>query len=446
MTEEVQLAPDDSVQQLTEEREVPCEFLTGRAGTGKTYEVVRRTQDDDSYGLVCATTGMAAVNLGAVTINSVLRYFDTLSMRDAFLVGALTRALHKIAKDKRRIIVDEGSMMEAGQLDYLYRACEEANRYADIKEPLGILFVGDFAQLPPVSGRWAFAADCWERFAANTTKMTKVWRQDIGLFLDALNHAREGRGGPCAEVLTQAGVQWHSSRVVEFDGTTILCKNDMVSRHNGEVLRGVAGKSFTVTSARWGQQRSEWGESKRTHEWGIPPASEYKLGAYVMILSNARDFSMVNGDCGYIQAYDKESEYFTVSLVRTGKDVQVPRIIREVSQMDEPPGWFGDSLGADDDDLGWYPKPHYKKKSKKYVMGQIQYFPMRLAYASTCHKAQGLTLDRVQVDLRDRFWQQSAMSYVALSRCRTLEGLRLVINKDSFVRQVNMDGRIKEWL
>src|SRR5262249_46922767 len=80
----------------------------------------------------------------AITINSALRYFDTPSMKDAFLTGHLTRTLHKIAKDKRRIIIDEGSMLEAEQLGFLYRAVEEANRYPDVKQPLGITIVGDF--------------------------------------------------------------------------------------------------------------------------------------------------------------------------------------------------------------------------------------------------------------------------------------------------------------
>jgi ATP-dependent DNA helicase PIF1 len=444
MTEEVNLVPSDEIQELSEDRPVPCAFRTGRAGTGKSFWVIETTEDDKSFACVTATTGIAAVNLGSVTINSTLKYFDTLSMRDAFLQGHLTRILHKIAKEKRWFLVEEASMLEADQLDYLYRAVQEANRYSDIKTPLGIMLVGDFAQLPPVRGEWAFNAPCWPEFAANTVKMTKVWRQGDGPFLDALNHAREGRGGACAETLTAAGVTWNTSRVVEFDGTTILPKNDMVSRHNAEVLKGVPGKLFTVRSERWGQQRSEWGENKRTHEWGIPPVMDLKLGAYTMNLSNVRDFSVVNGDCGYVRGYEEEAQILRVELLRTGKVVEVTRIVRSVEQEEAPPGWDGDTLG--EDDPAWYPKPHFKNGTKKYVVGQIRYFPQRLAYASTCHKSQGLSLDRAQVDLRDRFWKSPAMTYVALSRCRTLEGLRLVINKDSFVGQVNMDEKVRAYL
>lgn len=446
MIDEVQLGsvPDNSIQELTEEHPVPCAFRTGRAGTGKSFWVMEQTQANPSFACVTATTGIAAVNLGAVTLNSVLKYFDTESMRDSFLAGHLTRMLHKIGKTKRWILVEEASMLEEPQLDYLYRAAQEANRYKDLQtRPLGIMLVGDFAQLPPVKGEWAFKAACWPEFAANTIRMDKVWRQDEGPFLDALNAARMGNGGLCAEILTAAGMRWNTARVVEFDGTTILCKNDMVSRHNAEVLRTLRGKVFMATSERWGVQRSEWGESRRTHEWGIPMKQEFKIGAYVMVLSNARDFSVVNGDCGYIRQW--ENDIFSIELIRTGKTIELGKIVRDVTQEEEPPEWQGEAVSEMAGE-GWYPRVHFRPKDKKYVVGQITYFPLRLAYASTCHKAQGLTLDRVQVDLRDRFWQSPAMAYVALSRCRSLEGLRVVINKDSFINQVKMDVRVRDWL
>jgi ATP-dependent DNA helicase PIF1 len=447
--EEVQLGvPDDSILEVGEERPVPCGFRTGRAGTGKSFWVMEQMTEDPEFAQVCATTGIAAVNLGAVTINSTLRYFDTLSMRDSFLQGHLTRILHKIAKRKKWFLVEEASMLEEPQLDYLYRALGEANRYQDIKRPMGLMLVGDFAQLPPVKGAWAFTAACWGQFAQNTIRMEKVWRQDEGPFLDALNHARMGDGGACAEVLTQAGIQWHSSRVVEFDGTTILCKNEMVSRHNAEVLKSVRGETFKLKSERWGVQRSEWGENRRTHEWGIPPQQEMKLGAYIMILSNSRDFSMVNGDCGYIREWNPDDQVLRIELVRTQKLVDVRPIVRSVEQEERPQDWQGESFGGEDEagEPEWHPRPHYKRSSERYVVGQIRYLPVRLAYASTCHKIQGLSLDRVQVDLRDRFFSEPAMTYVSLSRCRTLEGLRIVCDKDSFVNRVQMDKRVRDYL
>jgi hypothetical protein len=101
--------------------EVPCEFVCGCAGTGKTYVVRERIANDPSYGLLCATTGIAAVNLGdAVTINSALRYFDTDDHRDNHLSGSLTRRLRDLSEEYDRIIIDEISMMDAQQLTLIY--------------------------------------------------------------------------------------------------------------------------------------------------------------------------------------------------------------------------------------------------------------------------------------------------------------------------------------
>lgn len=431
--------------EVCEERETPVEYLCGRAGTGKTYEILRRSAQTKNYAILCASTGIAAINLGAITINSLLRYFDTASLRDSYLAGHLTRIVHRLAKQYQFLALDEGSMVESDQLDYIHRAITEANQYKDVTNPLGIIFIGDFAQLPPVTGKWAFRADCWKKFRANTTRLTKVWRQQDGPFLDALNYAREGNGSACAALLTQAGIRWNSSREVNFEGTTILCKNDGVARHNHEVLKDVPGEIFKVTSERWGRQQSEWGQNAKG-EWGIPPSVDFKIGAYVMILSNTPDFSMVNGDCGWIREYDPVDKLFRVELVRNHQLVEVARIVRNSEHSDPPPDWKGEEFSPEEEESTWLPRPHYRAATKKYVSGQVRMFPLRLAYASTCHKSQGLSLDRVQIDLRDNFWSSPAMAYTALSRCRTLEGLRLITDEKSFVRRVNMDPRVRAYL
>jgi ATP-dependent DNA helicase PIF1 len=431
-------------QQLTEEKEVPCARLIGVAGSGKSYTLLQRTQDNPDYGLLTATTGIAAMNLGAVTLNATLRYFDTPSMRDCFLSGSMTRTLHEIAKQYRWLIVEEYSMLEHDALDILYRAVREANRYADITSPLGILLVGDLAQLPPVSGKWCFRASHWQQFADNTERLDKVWRQDGGPFLDALNLMRVGDGHAAAELLTQAGVEWHTARDDNFNGTTILPVNAMVNRHNDLVLDRVPGPRIALTSRRWGKQRSEWGENKRTHEWGIPPQMDIKLGAVVMIKANARDeesggFLYVNGDGGTVEAY---KDTLLIRLFRNGNLVEVPRIVRSVEQSDRPDGWSADAPKVEAGT--WLPRPH--RAGKRYVTGQIEFFPVSLGYASTVHKSQGLTLDNVQCDFRHPFYSSPAMMYVSLSRCRSLAGLRLVGSKEMFASRVSVDPQIVGWL
>jgi len=427
----------------------PCTFICGQAGTGKTFSVRERIAADPSWGLLCATTGIAAVNLNAITINSTLKYFDTDSLRDSYLQGSLVRILHGIAKEYRNLVVDEVSMMDADQLDLVCRALREANGFRDVPEPMGIVCVGDFAQLPVVRGRWAFDADCWPKFAARTERLTKMWRQDQQEFLMALNAARRGEGKEAADRLTATGIEWHTSLDVEYDGTTIVPKNDQVARYNEIALDRVPGKRFTVTSRRWGKQRPEWGQNKRTQEWGIPPTAEFKLGAYVMLLANHPEFCYVNGDTGHIEEFVParvESgqlipEHFRIKLVRNGATVDLFKLVRSVDERDRPDGWHGDKLDGPNE---YVPRPHLR--GKKYVLGQVEFYPLRLAYASTVHKSQGLSLDRCQIDFRNQFFGAAAMMYVALSRCRTLEGLRLVGMKEVFAQRCKVDERVRPWL
>lgn len=442
-------AATDETEDVREDVSVPVSFLTGKAGCGKTYGLIQEAAAEGSSIQLCSTTGISAINLGATTLNSTLGYFDTDSLRDSFLNGHLTRRLHELALARRVLAIDEGSMLEADQLDLIYRGVEEANRYRDVTSPLGIRLVGDFAQLPPVQGRWAFEADCWRFFAAATTRLDKVWRQDGGAFLDALNAAREGDGGAAAEILTTAGATWHTSRDEAFDGTTILPKNALVNRHNALVLAKHPGKVIEVRSRRWGKQRSEWGENSRTHEWGIPQVAEFKIGAYVMILANDFEAGYVNGDCGHIAEFNADGSV-EVELVRDGNVVQVSRIVRHVELPSKPDDIDMTAVSHGD----YLAKTHTRRRESPsgrtkvagYVLGQVEFAPIRLAWASTVHKSQGLSLDACQVDFRDSFFASPAMLYVALSRCRTLDGLRLVGMREVFVRACRMDERVRRYV
>jgi hypothetical protein len=449
MEDEVQLdARLTEVQSVSVDAPVPCERLIGAAGTGKTWNLISRVKEDPTYGLLTSTTGISAVNLGAITVHSTLRYSTTEVLRDIYLSGRLARTLHSIAKaGYKRLVVEEYSMSDSEQLDYWYRGLQEANRYQDLKQPMGLLLVGDLAQLPPVKAQWCFYASCWHRFADNTTRLQKVWRQDAGPFLEALNLLREGKGGPAMEVLDATGIRWETIVDTEFQGTTILPKNQMVNRYNIMGLDRIRKEPFKATSRRWGQQRPEWGLNSKTHEWGIPPSQEFKIGALVTITANRPDFSVVNGDGGEIVAWDPDTQIMLVHILRTGQDQPIWKIVRHCDQTELPAGEeHFEEIPAEDDLGGWIPKPHYRGRTKSYVLGQIEYLPVKLNYASTVHKSQSLTLDLVQVDFRDHFFSQPAMLYVALSRARSLAGLRLVGSKERFVKQCAVDERILPWL
>lgn len=415
---------------------VRCEDIGGVAGTGKTTLVKQRCAGDPYWGKLCSTTGISAVNLDCATLNSTLRYFDTDSLRDNYLTGSLARTLHGIALEYRNLVIDEKSMLDAQQLDLIHRATQAANDYADIKMPMGIILVGDFAQLPPVKAKWAFEAECWEHFERNSTKLTKIWRQDQMEFLMALNHARRGDGAHAARILTEVGVQWHTALDTDYDGTTLVPKNDQVDRFNQMKLDGHRGAKFMVSSRRWGTGRSEWKQ--------VPLNLQLKEGAYVMILSNsglneAGRFDWVNGDCGHVESL--AAGELAIKLVRTGATVRVPKLVRSVTLKDKPSDWRGDDAREDG-----YRAGEHRDDRGRYVIGQVEFYPVRLAWASTVHKSQGLSLDKLQVDIRNPFFAHPGMLYVALSRCRTLEGLRIVGQRERFVMHCNADPRVQRWL
>jgi len=437
---------------------VPVEFCTGSAGTGKTFEMRRRIAENPSYGVLAATTGIAAMNLGTITINSLLKYFDTDSLEEAFFNGWLVMKLRELAEAGYRwLVIDELSMMDAKQLDLIYQGCKLLNEQRshaqdDLeqgdRQPLGIILTGDFCQLPPIKARWAFEAACWPEFEANTTRLTKQWRQADGQFLDAINHIRSGNGGLGSSILSNMGVEFIRSASSSFDGTTIMAKNKSVDNFNWLAHSRLPGVPIVVTSSRWGEQRAEWKH--------IPEQLMLKRGAYVMILANdAPDFTYVNGDCGHLEDYE-ETELgasFHIKLVRNNEVVEVPKLTRNQTQkfpgsdiLTKHPGSGEPELrkmymhGNKEGGSWWDPD------RRRWIIGGVNYFPLRLAYASTVHKSQGLTLDRIQCDINDHFFGSPSMAYVALSRCRAASGLRIVGSPQLLAARVKIAPEVQRWL
>ena len=441
--------------------ETPCYLVTGCAGTGKSYLVRGRIDEDPTYAVLSASTGISAVNLSTTTIHSLLGFFDTDSLRDAYLQGSAQRKLRKIAQEGyRNIVVDEVSMISDATLDLLVRIFDDVNANLGAGQlPIGLVLTGDFAQLPPIADKphgggrqrggarvpWAFEAANWHRFERNITHLTKVWRQSDQKFLAALNYARSGRGQESAGLLRSSGVQFHTALDIEFDGTTIVSQNTEVDRYNQIALDRVRGRLISLPSRRWGKQRGEWKN--------IPDRTIVKEGAYVMLLANRkineRDFEFVNGDCGHVRSIQPSlgpgsSPKLVVELVRNGQEVYVDSLVRGVESKDKPEGVSCDASA--DSKNQYLDRPHYNSESKRYVSGQVQYWPVRLAYATTVHKSQGVSLDRCQIDMRNWMMARPAMMYVSLSRCRTLEGLRLVGMPEVMSRNCKVDSKVTRWL
>lgn len=453
----------DSDIDLGEEGQVEepyCEFLTGAAGTGKTFELQRRIAEDHFYGLLGATTGIAAVNLGTRTIHSALGFFNVVSLQDNFRLGYLQSRLRKIALEDgyRNIVVDEVSMMPPSMLQTFYEGIKEVNSQVGMQRAgakLGLVVSGDFCQLRPVYERgeidegYAFRAECWPQFAQNTTRLTKIWRQENGRFLEALNLLRAGKGGPAAEVLRTL-TRFQVNVDPRFDGTTILSTNKEVERTNTLRLMQVQGRPVVVTSRRWGKPDASWKY--------IPDQLTLKIGALVMILANdSPDFTYVNGDLGHIKDFTSadsgENKRFQIELKRNGRLVSIGRIYRSTATKDEPEEVRSGRLRMEDVPTCSPPTvpPPFGQialdpERGLWHIGGIEYYPLRIGYAATVHKTQGLSLDQVQIDYRGRFFGNPASLYVAVSRCRTPEGLRLVGLPDVFSKRCIVDKEIEPWL
>jgi len=425
-------------------------YLAGAAGSGKTFATKDWASREPGL-ILCATTGIAAINLGGETINSVLGYFDTASLQESYVNGFLTARLGKLWKSGvRRIILDEVSMLAGDQLTFLVRAVEEVNgrgyvlgkaRDDDDDAPppsMGLSLVGDFLQLSPVKATYAFESPEWSRFAEHTITLDRIWRQADTDFIDALRAARRGRGEVVAEYFrAREAIQQETDD--RYDGPTIMAKNESVDRYNYLRLSQLSGREVTFVSNRWGKLRSEWGQlEKPEHTWGIPRELTLKVGALVMILSNARDdlrrLVYVNGDLGTI--VDATPTTAWVELQRTGETVEVVPVTRDVKLPCD---------SARRTELREQGKAHLID-GKWEIAGSITYLPLRVAYASTVHKSQGLSLDKVQVNIRDPFFKAAGMLYVALSRARSASGLRLVGSPRTIIERCVTDPRLRAYL
>ena len=412
------------------------EFLTGPAGSGKTTEIRRRMAENPNYGILCATTGISAINLNTQTINAVLGYFDTESLGDAYFTGRLTGRLQQLLDSgAENLVIDECSMMEGDQIDIITDAQEDVNSRdynKDSGKEMGIVLTGDACQLPPITSKeqkargekakWFFESRAWEFFAENVTRLDKVWRQEDPKFLEAINLIRSGKGEEAADLLSEI-VTFNYIADQQFEGTTILGRNRQVDTFNSMRLQRQPGKLISLTNSRVGKPRGEWRY--------IPDVLSLKESAYVMILANEPgSFRYANGDCGYVVRYDKENDELIVKLVRTGEEVELSQITRNNESRRAP---------ADGPSV-------INPKTGKYIHGSIKYYPVRLAYASTVHKSQGLTLDNVQVDIRSGFFKSPHLTYVALSRARTPEGLKIVGTKDQLKERAVIDPAVLPWV
>lgn len=419
-------------------------FITGKAGTGKSTLLRLEDEKNPNYIEKGSTTGIAAINCGGRTVNSLLKYFNTESLEQAYKSGRLHNRLRLIRIRKRVLGIDEVSMMDAKQLDIIITALDDIAQ-DDMTDPsrngkihnLGLHLIGDFCQLPPVNAEFAFKSRYWdEYFAPNTIKLETIWRQDDEEFVNAINAMREGDGKKAVRLLKKSGVEFHSKLEANFAGTTLIPNNRDVDSYNNKRLGELTSSMIRIQPIRRGSQAKEWDRNSKG-EWGIPFEQRFKLGSYVMILRNdTKNFEYVNGDCGEIVSWDANTKTFGIKLVRNNSIVYIRMYTQYNLQFEQPTeGQFNSMFHPYEDSLTGY-----------WVTGSIEWMPLRLAWASTIHKSQGLSLDRVQIDSRPDFFGYSSMCYVAVSRARTPQGLVIVGNEIDFASKVKTNREVLKWI
>jgi ATP-dependent DNA helicase PIF1 len=378
-------------------------FVTGRAGTGKSTLLNHLAHNTSKQIVICAPTGVAALNVGGQTIHSLFR----------FPIGVIADheleqnpQLRKLLNTIETLVIDEVSMVNADLLDAIDRSLRQARQRKN--EAFGgvqVVLFGDPYQLAPVPGDpderayfedryrslWFFDALVWEETDLTIYELTSIHRQHEGEFKYMLNAVRHN--GVTAEIA--ARLNEVGARPAPTDGTiTLATTNSAVTRINATELARLPGKMRTAKAEISG----EFGG----RAYPADDELDLKVGAQVMFLRNDTNEGgtqrWVNGSVGTVTKIAS-----TVWVEVDGRDYEVRPAVWEK---------FKYSYSA------------RTKALRKDVVAEFTQFPLRLAWAVTIHKSQGKTYDRAIVDLGSRSFAPG-QTYVALSRISSLEGLYL---------------------
>ncbi|RNA63335.1 AAA family ATPase [Chryseobacterium nematophagum] len=413
-------------------------FLTGKAGTGKTTflnDFVKRTRKKH---IVVAPTGIAAMNAGGVTIHSMfglpLRTFlPTTERIDTTLANNIADLMphFKYRKDKLKllreveiIIIDEVSMLRADVLDMMDFSLRFIRRNAQRFGGVQMLFIGDLYQLPPVvrdehilkmfyPSPFFFDSLAIKEIPLITIELTKVYRQSDEEFLDILNAIRDG---DIANIdFDYLNERYDPNFEMAKESYVYLCShNRMADEINQKELTEIKVDPTIYEAKLFG----EFKENQFPNEQFL----ELKIGAQIMFIRNdiSGEKKYFNGKLGEISGLDENE----IKVILEGSEREIT-VKREV--------WEQKKYFLDHD-----------KNIKEEVLGSFEQFPIKLAWAVTIHKSQGLTFDKVIIDAGKSF--TAGQVYVALSRCRTLEGIVLkskitpeVIFKDNRILNFHTD-------
>lgn len=402
-------------------------FLTGKAGTGKTTFLRTVQSRSTKRMIVVAPTGVAAINAGGVTIHS----FFQLPL-SPYVPGANIRERFDFSKEKRRIIasldmlvIDEISMVRADLLDAVDFVLR---RYRDRTQPFGgvqLLMIGDLQQLTPVirpedemtlsqyyDTPYFFGSKALAQIPYVTIQLTHVYRQQDETFINLLNHIRDGH--PTKEDLDQLNRRYKPAFIPKpEDGyIRLTTHNRLADNYNENELSKLKGKRYAFKAKIEGDFPST-----------ICPAEEnlqLKEGAQVMFIKNdGSAHRFYNGKIGHILSIDEDCIH-----VQCAGEEEPIKVVQDV--------WENAKYTINPKD----------KTIETKVQGTFTQYPLRLAWAITIHKSQGLTFEHAIIDAGLSF--ASGQVYVALSRCKSLEGLVLASRISS--TNIFNDSRVASYI
>lgn len=404
-------------------------FLTGKAGTGKSTLLKYICTHTHKKHVILAPTGIAAINAGGSTLHSFFKlpFYPLLPDDPKFGIHKLKEFLkynsthQKLIREMELVIIDEISMVRADIIDFIDRILRIYSR--NLREPFGgkqMLFVGDVFQLEPVVKSdereilnryyptpYFFAARVFQEIQLVSIELRKVYRQKDLAFISVLDHIRTNQAGAAdLQLLNSRWDRPDNGKLSQGLNITLATRRDNVDFINRQELAGIEGESTVFA----GEIQGEFPESS------LPTLMELELkpGAQVIFVKNDQDKRWVNGTLGTVSGIDTGNGHIYV-ITEDGEEMDVTREI-----------WSNVR----------YTYNEHEKKIEEEELGTFRQFPLRLAWAITIHKSQGLTFRKVTIDFTGGVFA-GGQAYVALSRCTSLEGITLkkeIVRSDIFVK------------